>query len=375
VGGAHEFVLPAGAKARLELAGSPLAFQVAVVSAGKRLPPEPIDPSTFVFSGMSFLLHVGLIAIFAFFMPSMHGDDSEALDRDQILMMQKLLSAAAEREQTPPPPDEAQASHENEGGSGAQAKGASGTMGTPLTKETGHRYAIQATDNSDPHLANQRLLREAANFGMIGMLASMSGDPNAPIAPWGRPDPSGTDVRSAMGNMFGDTIGDAIGTGGLGTGGNEEGGGGSGEGIGMDGFGDALGHGGGGGPGGGLGHGHGLSGRGHQPKAAPIHEGRSEVNGHLPAEVIQRVVHQNFGRFRLCYETGMRDNPNLTGRVTVKFIIDRSGAVSTALDGGSDLPNQSVVQCVVRGFTNLSFPAPESGMVTVVYPLVFSPSQ
>ena len=29
----------------------------------------------------------------------MSGDDSEAIDRDQILMMQKLLNAAAEREQ------------------------------------------------------------------------------------------------------------------------------------------------------------------------------------------------------------------------------------------------------------------------------------
>jgi hypothetical protein len=42
-------------------------------------------------------------------------------------------------------------------------------------------------------------------------------------------------------------------------------------------------------------------------------------------------------------------------------------------DGGSDLPDQSVVQCVVRGFGNLSFPQPEGGMVTVVYPIIFNP--
>ena len=42
-------------------------------------------------------------------------------------------------------------------------------------------------------------------------------------------------------------------------------------------------------------------------------------------------------------------------------------------DGGSDLPDQSVVQCVVRGFGNLSFPQPEGGMVTVVYPIMFNP--
>ncbi|MGL1204156.1 AgmX/PglI C-terminal domain-containing protein, partial [Vibrio parahaemolyticus] len=73
---------------------------------------------------------------------------------------------------------------------------------------------------------------------------------------------------------------------------------------------------------------------------------------------------QNFGRFKLCYESGLRSNPALAGRVSIKFVIDRSGAVSTAQDGGSELPDQTVVQCVVRGFSNLSFPQPEGGIVT-----------
>jgi hypothetical protein len=98
-------------------------------------------------------------------------------------------------------------------------------------------------------------------------------------------------------------------------------------------------------------------------------------NGRLPPEVIQRVVRQNFGRFRLCYENGLKGNPALAGRVAVKFVIDRSGAVATTADGGSQLPDASVVQCVVRSFGNLSFPQPDNGLVTVVYPLVFSPGE
>ena len=84
-------------------------------------------------------------------------------------------------------------------------------------------------------------------------------------------------------------------------------------------------------------------------------------------------MRQNFGRFRLCYENGLRTNPNLQGRVAVKFVIDRSGAVGMTADGGSDIPDSGVVQCVVRGFGNLSFPQPEGGMVTVVYPIMFNP--
>jgi hypothetical protein len=54
-------------------------------------------------------------------------------------------------------------------------------------------------------------------------------------------------------------------------------------------------------------------------------------------------------------------------------VIDRTGAVAVAADGGSDIPDEGVRRCVVSSFLSLSFPAPENGSVTVVYPIVFSP--
>jgi hypothetical protein len=101
--------------------------------------------------------------------------------------------------------------------------------------------------------------------------------------------------------------------------------------------------------------------------------GITTVNGRLPSEVIQRIVRQNYGRFRLCYENGLRGNPSLQGRVSVRFVIGRDGSVSNVGNSGSDLPDQSVVQCVVRSYYGLSFPEPENGIVTVVYPIVFTP--
>jgi hypothetical protein len=98
------------------------------------------------------------------------------------------------------------------------------------------------------------------------------------------------------------------------------------------------------------------------------------VNGWIDPPIIQRIVRHNFGRFRLCYENGLRTNPKLQGRVTVKFVIDRSGAVAMVRDGGSTMPDQGVVQCVVHGFGGISFPQPQGGMVTVVYPIQFNPA-
>jgi tetratricopeptide (TPR) repeat protein len=216
-------------------------------------------------------------------------------------------------------------------------------------------------------------LRDAAEFGMIGLLNSgAGGDPNAPTAPWGRDDSLGNDPMSARGNMWGDQIGSSFGAGGLGLSGIGEGGGGRGEGIGLGSIG-AIGHGAGTGTGQGFGSGHGRLGGAHRSAPPSVRMGALNVNGSLPPEVIQRITRQNMGRFRLCYENGLRNNPNLQGRVAVRYVIGRDGSMISAQNGGSDLPDAGVVACVVQSFKGISFPMPESGVVTVVHPIVFSP--
>ncbi|HVK68154.1 MAG TPA: VIT domain-containing protein [Polyangium sp.] len=155
-----------------------------------------------------------------------------------------------------------------EGGTGTRAKGEEGSMGNPVTRSTGNRYGVQGPqDNADPHIARQAALRDAAEFGMIGMLnAGAGGDPNAPTAPWGRDDSLASDPVSASGNQWGSTIGDGFGAGGLGLSGVAEGGGGRGEGIGLGSIG-TIGHGAGTGTGQGFGSGQGRLGGQH--KSAP----------------------------------------------------------------------------------------------------------
>jgi hypothetical protein len=116
------------------------------------------------------------------------------------------------------------------------------------------------------------------------------------------------------------------------------------------------------------------------PGGPTIRHGSIQVDGRMSVEVIQRVVGQRVDRFRSCYETGVRRNPGLAdnlaalkeGTVTVKFVIDRSGGVSQASEFNSDLPDRGVAACVVKVIGALSFPAPEDGIVGVVYPVIFS---
>jgi hypothetical protein len=374
--GGHQLSLPGGAKARIELGD--FVFQVAAVNAGKPLKhgvATSFDWGVAMYFGLSFLTIGGLLAAMAFFVPPMGLTDGEDLDKDALYLMQQYLKAAAEREQEEKEAEVVQDNSDNkEGGTGTRAKGEEGSMGNPTTKATNKRYAVQGPkDNQDQHLARQAALREATEFGMIGLLnTGAAGDPNAPTAPWGRDTSLGSDEISARGNMWGDEIGDAFGAGGLGLSGIGEGGGGRGEGIGLGNIG-TLGHGAGVGTGQGFGAGHGRLGGSHQTKAPKVRMGATTVSGRLPPEVIQRIVRQNFGRFRMCYEQGLGRNPNLEGRVSARFVIGRDGAVSNVSNGGSDLPDSGVVSCVISAFYGLSFPQPEGGIVTVVYPIMLAP--
>jgi len=101
--------------------------------------------------------------------------------------------------------------------------------------------------------------------------------------------------------------------------------------------------------------------------------GYREARGPSMAGLIQRSVTQSRPRWRRCYLEGLARNPSLAGRVVVKFVIGRQGEVRLAMNSGSNLPDERVVSCVVALFRAMRFPAPESGIVTVTYPLIFEP--
>ena len=246
-------------------------------------------------------------------------------------------------------------------------------MGNPHAKLDGKRYGVVGPQADRPAEEPAAPAPRAA----ASMAAAVAPAPTmAPMAAPAAAQPSKDqelDKSSAMGNLWG-SAGDAFGAGGLGLSGIGEGGGGKGEGIGLGNIG-TIGHGAGTGSGQGFGNGQGRLGGANATRPPQLQQVRVNVTGRLPPEIVQRIVRQNFGRFRLCYENGLRQNPVLEGRVSVRLVIDHSGSVASTQDSGSTLIDKSVVACVIRGFGNLSFPQPEGGQVTVVYDLRFTPGE
>ena len=108
--------------------------------------------------------------------------------------------------------------------------------------------------------------------------------------------------------------------------------------------------------------------------AAPPQTRPTSVVGYLQPSVIQGEVRRHYANFRGCYQWGLSIDPNMTGRVTARFVIGRDGSVSNVSNAGSDFPNVRVITCILVQFYKIKFPAPDGGIVTVVYPIMLKPS-
>ncbi len=363
---------------RVDLELGAITFRIAAVTAGARVPRAMAQDSGRLGAALacSFGAVAAFLGVLAYYTPALGASLDDGLDRDQLAVLRPYLDALAEREERRP---EVPGDATPGGGTpGAEAAGPRGAMGRPNRPVTDKRVAIAGS--GERVLSREAAIAEARTFGLVGMLASMNGRA-LPTALWGASVANGPDATDAWGNLYGESIGESGGAGGLDLSGIGSGGGDRGEWIGLGGIGTCgtdcgMGTGGGGLGRGGHGEGTGLGrlGRGHHTSGPTLRAvGETVLGGHLAPELIQRVVRQNFGRFRGCYELGLRTNPNLTGRVTTRFIIDRDGVVSNATNGGSDLPDSKVVGCVVSAFYGVSFPAPKDGLVRVSYPIMFNP--
>ena len=235
---------------------------------------------------------MALVIALGFLSPrsSVSSDDDE---QDRLAVIRQLHHSAEDRERQEV--EQSPGGEGTEGGSGRPDVGAEAAMGRSIARPTKKRYGVQGPpDNPDPHLARAADLRGAREFGMIGILSAPGN--SAPSAPWGRDTSLGVDETSARGAMWGDEIGENFGPGGLGLTGLEQGGGGRGEGVGLGAIGT-------------LGRGAGAGcvrcpsfGNGHSSAAPKLSIPAPSVNGRLAPEVIRRIVRQNHGRFRQCYQ-------------------------------------------------------------------------
>ncbi len=143
--------------------------------------------------------------------------------------------------------------------------------------------------------------------------------------------------------------------------------------------GEATGSGGGGVSTGGVGGGKGAAGLGNGLAAGKTGSGgvglieeESEVTGGLDREIIAQYIKTQLGQILYCYERQLSANPELYGKVAVKFTIAGTGHVESQLIGDTTLKSQPVEGCILNKVSKWKFPEPKGGTkVVVTYPFLF----
>jgi TonB family protein len=169
-----------------------------------------------------------------------------------------------------------------------------------------------------------------------------------------------------MAKLFGRTVGENFGIGGIGMRNTGRGGGGHGSGtIGVGKLNT--------GAGAGAAPGHGvMSGVRREAQVPTLRMGQADVRGSLSKEAIRRTIHQNISQVRYCYERALSERPALSGRISIQFLINPSGLVQQSMVGQSSMGHPALDRCVADAVRRWTFPAPEGGgYVHVSYPFVF----
>lgn len=100
----------------------------------------------------------------------------------------------------------------------------------------------------------------------------------------------------------------------------------------------------------------------------PLSE-ESFVEGGLDRDQINAVIMKNRGQITYCYERGLQQDPSMSGRVEVKFVINPVGRVSAANIASSSLSARQVENCIVDRLRGWKFPTPVGNVnVRVSYP-------
>jgi TonB family protein len=78
---------------------------------------------------------------------------------------------------------------------------------------------------------------------------------------------------------------------------------------------------------------------------------------------------------KACYERALKRNPNLSGKVVVRWTITAAGTVNGVDIDQDTLGDSEVTNCIKGLVARWRFPTPQGGSVEVSFPFVFQASQ
>ena len=96
--------------------------------------------------------------------------------------------------------------------------------------------------------------------------------------------------------------------------------------------------------------------------------------GQLDAFVVRETIRRDLPKINRCYESALRYEPELAGKVKVRFAVVRKGYVQTVKVVENTTGHEGVSRCVTRVVKAIRFPSRRSGKpLSFTFPFVFAP--
>ncbi|MBX3270614.1 MAG: AgmX/PglI C-terminal domain-containing protein [Sandaracinaceae bacterium] len=320
------------------------------------------EPARLLALMLSIFLHAAFLALLFLAL-------RDAPARDELELPTDLIR----RFMVTPPPDDLLDEPEDAGGTNTEDPGlqdreeAGGEAAAEEEGRVGREDATQEQTEMEGPITGGGAAERVSHLGLLGAIRGGEGQSNALTEAL-----QGPSIADLLGGLGSSQTVMGRGSGGLGLRGTGSGGGGTGRGTlfgaGAMGTGVGAGRGAGGGRGSG---GPGARGRPAQEVRVQMTTAAPRVSGYLSPEQIMRVVRRNQSAVRYCYETEFQRNPNLRGRIEIRWRIARNGTVSSASLASSTMGNGHVEGCIVRQVRRWRFDEPDGGEVDVNFPFIF----
>lgn len=102
--------------------------------------------------------------------------------------------------------------------------------------------------------------------------------------------------------------------------------------------------------------------------------GAGAYRGGIDVFVVREKIKKDLPKINRCYESALRHEPELEGKVSVQFAVIRTGYVKGVHVLENTTGSASVERCVARIVSALRFPRRRSGKsVRFTFPFVFAP--
>ncbi len=96
--------------------------------------------------------------------------------------------------------------------------------------------------------------------------------------------------------------------------------------------------------------------------------------GKLNANIVRQKIRIDLPKINRCYESALRYEPELSGKVKVRFDVMRKGSVQAVRVLENTTGHEGVERCVARVVGGIKFPIRRSGKpLSFTFPFVFAP--